>query len=150
MHDPFFSRLARPFVPTAALLAALVLHVCVRPASAAGEAAAPQARARIAFDERLSAPPVLAAALDAMGSRAPAVPVLARITVTLADLQGDDATRFARLEQRLALYQQKKIAVWLALDASARRSWAGDRRMNGRSCCAGSRRSSRAACACSR
>ena len=56
----------------------LLVAAVVCPAFAAGERVE---RARIAFDERLSAPPVLAAALDAMGGRAPAVPVLARITV---------------------------------------------------------------------
>lgn len=97
------------------LLVAAAAAVCPAFAAGAGERVE---RARIAFDERLSAPPVLAAALDAMGSRAPGVPVLARITVTPSDLQGDDPTRFARLEQRLALYHQKKVPVWLAVDAS--------------------------------
>jgi hypothetical protein len=94
----------------------LLAAVVVRPAFAAGERVD---RVRIAFDERLSASPVLAAAIDAMGGRAPAFPVLARITVDLSELQGDDSSRFARLEQRLAVYQQKKIPVWLALDASS-------------------------------
>ena len=62
---------------------------------------------------------MLAAAIDAMGNRPPGVPVLARITVAVSELQGDDATRFARLEQRIALYRQKRIPVWLALDAGA-------------------------------
>src|SRR5262245_14934778 len=91
------------------LLVAVAAAVC--PAFAA--AAERPARPRVAFDERLSAPPVLAAALDAMGSRPPGLPVMARITVTPAELAD------ARLEQRLALYQQKKVAVWLVLDASA-------------------------------
>jgi hypothetical protein len=89
----------------------LLVAAAVFPAFAAGERVE---RARIAFDERLSAPPVLSAALDAMGNRAPSLPVLARITVTLSELQSDE-----RLKQRLALYQSKKIPVWLALDASA-------------------------------
>jgi hypothetical protein len=84
--------------------------------------------ARIAFEERLADPPVLAAALDKPG-RPPAFPLLARIVVHRRDLErpsgstasGAPAGSFmlAALERRLSVYRDRKIPVWLAFDAGA-------------------------------
>jgi hypothetical protein len=104
---------------------AAVVSWLVAAASVAAQASEPSFP-RVAFDERLDAPPVLASTL-ASGTT-PAFPVMARVIATHADLEpAPGKYAFERLEERLDQYAKRDIDVWLSisdmpdrLDAAAR------------------------------
>ncbi|MGH9158751.1 MAG: sigma-E factor regulatory protein RseB domain-containing protein [Vicinamibacteraceae bacterium] len=70
---------------------------------------------RVAFDERLAAPAVLASALA--DGTTPAFPLMARVVVTRADLQPTPGTyAFERLDERLDRYAKRGVDVWLSIN----------------------------------
>jgi hypothetical protein len=72
---------------------------------------------RLGFDERLDGPPLLAAALDQSRVPPDALPLFVRIVAPGAILRADqDARGVALLDERVALYDGRKVPVLLALD----------------------------------
>ncbi|MPY88983.1 MAG: hypothetical protein GEU99_13775 [Luteitalea sp.] len=73
---------------------------------------------RVAFDEQLDAPPVLARALASLA--APAFPVMARVVVTRTDLEPTPGVyTFEALDERLGEYGRRDVGVWLAVSGMA-------------------------------
>jgi hypothetical protein len=65
--------------------------------------------ARVAIDERLDGPPVLA---NALGTRSIDFPVIARIIVSPTS---DEASTLRRLDERVRRYEQRQTPIWIAL-----------------------------------
>jgi hypothetical protein len=104
-----FSSFVRRFSPVC-LLSCLIALI----AAPAGAADAP--RPRVAIDESLDGPAVLAAALDQLPKQRAAFPVDARITVALGDLGGaNGAALLAELDRRMTLYASRGASVWVVL-----------------------------------